>query len=277
MKMLERGVLDNSTINFQSPSRFAQNALYYVPQYGHFFCDNKYHIKRTNLDLYLLFFIKKGFLEVNSQQTSVTASAGSVVLLDCHTPHAYYCRDKVEFYWIHFSGCSSKQYCEYLTEQFGILHSGSQAEGMERLFHSVIYSNLHLAANEHSISSNIHSILANLAVPKRTLFLNELPISPAIEYIHSHFASILTIESLADMCHMSVYHFIRTFKRYLNMTPHEYLLSYRLNQAKQMLWTSSLSIEEIAIECGFNSASHFARAFKANSQTTPGQFRKMRF
>ena len=72
-------------------------------------------------------------------------------------------------------------------------------------------------------------------------------------------------------------HFIRGFKLYTGYTPHEYLLSYRLRQAKQLLSTSSLTIEEIAERCGFNSASHFARAFRSAENTSPTKFRKLEF
>lgn len=277
MKMVEAGVLDNSIIHFQTPSKFAQNALYHSPQYGHFYCNQNYHIQRSPIDLYLLFYIKRGSLEISGGQNTVTACEGSVVLLDCHVDHEYSCPNYAEFYWIHFSGCSSPQYCSYLTEQFGTHFSAAHVKSLEQKFHSFIYSSLPSGTNEHVISTTLHDILANLAAPKSNSLNRELPISPAIEYIHKHYAAVITLDTLAQLCHMSVYHFIRIFKRHLNVTPHEYLLSYRLNQAKHMLHTSSFSIENIAIECGFNSASHFARAFKANTQITPAGFRKMRF
>lgn len=60
-------------------------------------------------------------------------------------------------------------------------------------------------------------------------------------------------------------------------TPHEYLVAYRLMQAKQMLLTNQLSIEQIAELCGFHSASHFARAFRKNNGISPSEFKQMRF
>lgn len=277
MKIVETGVLENSFLNFHSPSKFAQTALYFCPQYGHFFCNKDYHIKRNYLELYLIFYIKEGTLEVSNKQMNVTAPQGSVVLIDCYSPHEYYCKDYVEFYWIHFTGCSSKEYCRNLLEHNGILYSGTQIEALEHSFTNIVYSNFESIANEHIISSTIHHLLANLAVPKSNIYSSEQPISPAIKYIHQNFQDHITVELLAGLCHMSVYHFIRTFKRYLNATPHEYLLLFRLKQAKHMLQNSTLSVEEIAIECGFNSASHFARAFKAMNQITPTRFRSIQF
>ena len=45
-----------------------------------------------------------------------------IALFDCRKPHCYWCPDKVDFYWFHFNGASSKQYTEYLTERFGLVH-----------------------------------------------------------------------------------------------------------------------------------------------------------
>ena len=76
---------------------------------------------------------------------------------------------------------------------------------------------------------------------------------------------------------MSISHFIRSFKKYAGCTPHEYLLSYRLRQAKELLLSTDDTIERIAEQCGFHSASHFARAFRKNLSMTPSEFRNLRF
>ena len=76
---------------------------------------------------------------------------------------------------------------------------------------------------------------------------------------------------------MSASHLIRCFKKHLSCTPHEYLLQYRLRQSKRLLQATEDSIEEIADACGFNSASHFARAFKAVNGMTPTAFRALEF
>lgn len=49
---------------------------------------------------------------------------------------------------------------------------------------------------------------------------------------------------------------------------YEYLLSYRLKQSKQMLIGSQNTVEQIAELCGFNSASHFTRAFRGATGST---------
>ncbi|WP_363673418.1 AraC family transcriptional regulator [uncultured Mitsuokella sp.] len=61
------------------------------------------------------------------------------------------------------------------------------------------------------------------------------------------------------------------------LPPHEYVLLYRLRQSKHLLQTTADSIETIAEKCGFNSASHFARAFKHVNHMIPTDFRHLDF
>ena len=79
------------------------------------------------------------------------------------------------------------------------------------------------------------------------------------------------------MCGISKSHFILSFKLYVGCTPHEYLLQYRLRQSKRLLLSSDLTVEQIAEDCGFNSASHFARAFRQETDISPTAFRAISF
>jgi AraC-like DNA-binding protein len=85
------------------------------------------------------------------------------------------------------------------------------------------------------------------------------------------------LEDLAELCNISTSHFIRLFKKQLHCTPHEYILLYRIRQSKNLLISSSYNIEDIAEMCGFNSPSHFARAFKKINILTPTEFRSVQF
>lgn len=66
----------------------------------------------------------------------------------------------------------------------------------------------------------------------------------------------------------------RTFKRYLNKTPTEYINTLRLNYAANMLTHSDMSIEEVASSIGISSLSYFYKQFKEQYRVNPAQFRK---
>lgn len=66
----------------------------------------------------------------------------------------------------------------------------------------------------------------------------------------------------------------RLIKKYRGVTPHEYVLTIRLDRAYQGLILSDTEIDEIAWQVGFSSVSHFYKAFKARFGVTPYSLRK---
>ena len=64
-----------------------------------------------------------------------------------------------------------------------------------------------------------------------------------------------------------------TFKEETGFSPYDYILHRRLEQAKMLLWTSDLTVGEIAYSIGFQSPAHFIKLFKKQNQITPSAFR----
>lgn len=277
MKIIDTGVLESSFMEFSIPSEFTRRALYYCPEYGHFCCDEKYDISRNSLDLFLMMYICSGSLTIETRGRTVSAGGDQIVLLDCRTPHRYFCHDSADFLWFHFNGSSSADYADYLFERSGPVFYGEDIPPLKRNFYGIFSEAQAVAGNQHRISIYISELLGRLADSHRsTGVLNNL-LRPAIDYIRSHYNESIDLDQLAALCSISKPHLIRCFKKNLHCTPHEYLLSYRLLQAKQYLLGSSDSVESIAEQCGFHSASHFTRAFRSSSGITPSAFRSMQF
>ncbi|MDO9321109.1 MAG: helix-turn-helix domain-containing protein [Pseudomonas sp.] len=94
-----------------------------------------------------------------------------------------------------------------------------------------------------------------------------------IDYIEQHLDQPLSIDQLAQSVALSPYHFARMFSASFGLPPHRYVLSRRLQRGAQLLRHSRLAVGEIALACGFASASHFSNRFRASFQATPGQYR----
>lgn len=87
----------------------------------------------------------------------------------------------------------------------------------------------------------------------------------------------LTLEELAGVAHMSVFHFCRVFRERLGATPHQYILAKRMELAKKLLWQRdrASSMLDIALACGFSSSSHFASQFKRHTGYSPLQWQRL--
>ena len=95
----------------------------------------------------------------------------------------------------------------------------------------------------------------------------------ALEYMHEHFTEKLGIDTLAAIALQSRFHFIRSFKAMLGMTPYQYLLSLRIEEAKARLSRKDATVTEISHSLGFGSASQFYRVFLKSVGATPEQYR----
>ena len=84
----------------------------------------------------------------------------------------------------------------------------------------------------------------------------------------------ITLAELANECGLSVRHFARTFRQSTGVTPHQWLLKYRVNYARELMRHRGLSLSEIALASGFADQSHFSRVFTSILGTSPGAWRR---
>jgi AraC-like DNA-binding protein len=80
-------------------------------------------------------------------------------------------------------------------------------------------------------------------------------------YIDAHFAAPLDLDNISDEATFSKFHFIRIFRKVYNKTPHQYLISVRIENAMQLLKLNR-SVTETCFEVGFESMSSFSGLFK---------------
>jgi len=94
------------------------------------------------------------------------------------------------------------------------------------------------------------------------------------EILEQNFLFNLRLEDYAKMCGRSLSAFKRDFEEHFNTSPGRWLLNRRLEHAQILISTSDKTISEIAFESGFESASHFSRAFKDRFGSSPANFRQ---
>lgn len=98
-------------------------------------------------------------------------------------------------------------------------------------------------------------------------------IARVLDYVEAHLHTALTVGELAAIACVSVFHFGRVFRRETGTSPHAYVMERRVEQAKQLLATTDLSVTAIALSCGFASPSHLTDRFKRATGTGPAAWR----
>jgi AraC family transcriptional regulator len=124
------------------------------------------------------------------------------------------------------------------------------------------------------------AVVGLLADPPRTQSTpssrDQQRIAAALRRIQAEAHLILSLTDLANDAGMSRYHFLRTFRRVIGLTPHQYILRTRLRTAAIELRQSARPILDIALDAGFADLSTFNRRFHATMGATPGTYRRRR-
>lgn len=97
--------------------------------------------------------------------------------------------------------------------------------------------------------------------------------SAALAYMTAHYAEPLSLDTLAGILHVAPAYFCRLFRASNGISPKEYLIKLRIEEAAHRLRTTPDGVLEIAQSCGFNSLSNFYTAFKRVMGKSPAQFR----
>ena len=95
-----------------------------------------------------------------------------------------------------------------------------------------------------------------------------------VTYMNQHYKEHILIEDLASMCGLSKTYFISAFKKMIGQSPYNYLLRLRISYSRLLLETTTHTVKEIAMLCGFQKSNTFTSLFKSMTGYTPSQYRK---
>lgn len=103
--------------------------------------------------------------------------------------------------------------------------------------------------------------------------LRDFYIKEALSFIEQNFQNDITVEEIAACCGLNRSYFGKIFHKVLGKSPQEFLISYRMTKATELLKLTSLSIAEVGSAVGYSNQLHFSRAFKKIYGISPRQWR----
>lgn len=98
----------------------------------------------------------------------------------------------------------------------------------------------------------------------------------AKEMIAEHLTDGVSVAQLAASCSLSRTYFTRAFKQSTGMSPHDWLISRRVEKAKELMLRTSLNLSQIGLDCGFADQAHFSRVFLKIVGEPPSRWRRLK-
>lgn len=99
-------------------------------------------------------------------------------------------------------------------------------------------------------------------------------IQTCLDYIDFHYMEDLSLDLMAKLCSVTNTYLSSLFKKEVSMTLTDYINGTRIRQSLVLLNTTSLSIQEIALQCGFSDSNYFTRTFKKFQGQSPKGYRE---
>ena len=278
MRNYDIGVLATSQEYFHVASQFAKKTLFYLISGGDYQCSKDFSDRKEERpESFYVMLIQKGTLYIEMNGKNYLAPRGSVFVLDSKIDCRYYTKDNVSMQWIQFSGIMVQNFINMLYEtngKNGPVFQINDLPAMAKKFDFIMNMFATNQINEALGSLYIHDILTSLTqLNPLSQEGTEMSMIEVARYIDKFYSENLTVKNLAKGCNLCVYYFIRAFQKVHDCTPYQYLASVRFENAKRLLLTTNLSIEEIGSMVGFSSGSNFARAFKKEFGYSPTTFR----
>ena len=231
---------------------------------------------------YILHYIikGKGRFTVGNEEYRLRGGQGFLIEPEVLTFYEADKEDPWTYVWIGFSGERAGEYLRDLGLGSGHpVYQCSSGEKLEKIVQTMLENKNYTVANEYLLEGLLYqffSVLAeNIEIGEgRKEQDDNLYIRKAVEYIQNHYSYPVQVGEIADYVGINRSYLCTLFKEHLHLSPKEYLTSFRITRAAQLLEITELSIESVAMSCGYQDALGFSKIFKARMGVTPSAYRK---
>ena len=103
----------------------------------------------------------------------------------------------------------------------------------------------------------------------------QVRVQKMLAFIYAHYGEPITFADIAEAASVSRSEAARCFQEYMDCSPVNALIRYRLQTAHRLLHDTSLTVQEISLACGFRSTNYFTRQFRKTYGYTPGHARNL--
>lgn len=194
----------------------------------------------------------------------------------------YYEADKEspwQYTWIGFSGTKAKDYLKRTTLSIdNPIFSFPENSNLLTSLNNIVSSSKVTSNKNLIILSKLYEFLYLLCeqFPNHEVITTERPqnyIEEALLFIHQNYADNITVKDIAVHISIDRSYLHRIFKKFINKSPQEYLLAFRMEKAASLLIDSTLKIGDISRSVGYVDALLFSKTFKKAKGLNPSNFR----
>ncbi len=256
-------------------------------QFGWEQCDPSHSFGPAARNHFLFHYVISGtglLMAMNSSGESVQYSikSGQGFMLFPQQICTYIADSKIpwEYAWIEFDGLRVKQTIEMAGLNINNpVYKARYKDIAQTMKEEMLYIINHKDASPFHLIGHLYIFIdallrsSNSTQITKGNTLRDFYIKEAISYIEQNFQNEITIEDIAKFCGLNRSYFGKIFHENIGKTPQEFLISYRMTKAAELLKLTDLPIADIGNAVGYPNQLHFSRAFKNVYGKPPRQWR----
>lgn len=264
-----------------TPGAAALAQPYYCTEAGLFYGQQRFSTARTDKESYILFYTLEGEGLIEQGGAQYLLPPGMALLLNCRAPQSY-CTAPGQMcwhhYWAHIDGAGVRAMEPLLSPGQRLAPARMAGVDMAELFETLL-AGMQDGTTETMLQASltIHRLLTEVAqaqLRSAVALSNRDMILHAAKTLRENYAKPLCLDGLLATAAVSKSYFLRLFRQYMGTTPYNYLLCYRITQAKELLVLTDLPVGSVARAVGFGDESNFSTRFAAMTGQSPLQYRK---
>lgn len=124
------------------------------------------------------------------------------------------------------------------------------------------------------LSARLHDLFGQREADFAPDTIPDTRFAAVVDYLRTNLSRKVAIDEVAAVAGLSRFHFIKAFGKAVGQSPYQFLLRLRLEEAKRLLSSPSLSVDDVGWMVGFSSSAQFVRMFKSFVGITPGAYRR---
>lgn len=237
-------------------------------------------LTRTREDYYLI-YLTNGVGYYNLGGRTISVDAGNIILYRPGEKQDYFYKgnENAEIYWIHFTGFEVEKLLSELSFSVGNIFKAGIDSDCINIFENIIHE-AQIKKPQFSLLCTGYLLQLLSCFSRKVIFYEKGEgifkndnMEQVIKTIHAEFQLERPIDYYSKMCNLSLYQFIRNFKKATNLSPGKYIEKLRIAKAKELLINTDLTINEISGMVGYNDPFYFSKVFKKSTNTTPTAFK----
>lgn len=232
------------------------------------------------MDSTLFSYTYSGRGQLEYQGKSYTLEEGDAFLIDCREPHTYRSAGSSwEHSVLHFSGIPAERLYQDFVRDNGFVFRPKDAVELHARLSKMLkaYTSIN-PYREYHVNALLTELLLAMMTTSDSYKHAQAKIPPQLKdiilYVNSHYYRNISLDYLSSTYAISKYHLCRCFKSYTGYTINEYITLLRVEQAKELLRTTSLPAYQVGAIVGIEDENYFYRLFKKYVGISPHKYRK---